>query len=462
MYCRLIIRDGRKEKILELKDQPILVGRGEECTIPLSDPKCSRRQCEITPIEGGYKLVDLESRNGTKVNDDVVNQKLLTHGDIIRIGEIAILFDDPMRDPGRKIPGRLSDYKGVEPPKPVAAPGLNIQPGPVELAPPKRASQRFQPLPSIRKTTEKVRREVYSRQTEDVPMSRNDAREIRREKEEQSVIRTVSIIVGVFFGLFVLFFVIGSLTGKPPERRAADSNYIHAVDKFREAQAEPDLKVSILKAEEALRLLRGISQEAGSVYANAQVKAGEIQEFIAQKDALTHRDEALALEALAETAGRVRSGREVEAALQEIAAFRDRFPEALAESHQRVDQIEAALKAKRGTTHQQDFEEMQEAVDDLISKARFPEALAEADRAMERFHADFDLQQKSVNLREHVLGRVGNYVRERLNRAREYRDRRDADAARHVYDEILASLGNGDVPDFRAYEELVHKERARE
>ena len=80
-----------------LKDYPvrsrsITIGRQQDNTIVLDNPRVSGYHARIDKTGTDYILTDLQSTNGTIVNNEnVVSQKLL-HGDRIRIGEHILLF----------------------------------------------------------------------------------------------------------------------------------------------------------------------------------------------------------------------------------------------------------------------------------------------------------------------------------------------------------------------------------
>ena len=58
--------------------------------------RARRFTLRLEPTGEGWKLVDLESQNGTAVNGDRVNQRLLSPGDTISIGSTDIFFEtDP-------------------------------------------------------------------------------------------------------------------------------------------------------------------------------------------------------------------------------------------------------------------------------------------------------------------------------------------------------------------------------
>ncbi|MCC6660256.1 MAG: Flp pilus assembly complex ATPase component TadA [Phycisphaerales bacterium] len=67
---------------------PISIGRHPDNTIPIHDDKASRFHCVIEPEDGGgFRLRDLGSRNGTRVNEAKVEDSPLRNGDTVRVGD---------------------------------------------------------------------------------------------------------------------------------------------------------------------------------------------------------------------------------------------------------------------------------------------------------------------------------------------------------------------------------------
>ncbi|MCA9227820.1 MAG: FHA domain-containing protein, partial [Planctomycetales bacterium] len=62
------------------------LGRGLDCQITLTDPLSSRIHAVIEYTEGMWWLRDAESRNGTYVNGQKVDDAQLSSNDRIRIG----------------------------------------------------------------------------------------------------------------------------------------------------------------------------------------------------------------------------------------------------------------------------------------------------------------------------------------------------------------------------------------
>lgn len=86
-----IIRTGKYQgKTLKLPKSTIKIGREKECDIRVPDSDVSRIHCELVPRKGELFVVDLESRNGTYVNDISIQEETqLQPGDLLRIGPMV-------------------------------------------------------------------------------------------------------------------------------------------------------------------------------------------------------------------------------------------------------------------------------------------------------------------------------------------------------------------------------------
>jgi GAF domain-containing protein len=78
----------------EVGDAPLLLGRDDRAEIQILDQGVSRRHAEIFRMGEMYFIRDLDSRNGTFVNEDRVKEELLRDGDEVRIGSTIVAFED--------------------------------------------------------------------------------------------------------------------------------------------------------------------------------------------------------------------------------------------------------------------------------------------------------------------------------------------------------------------------------
>jgi diguanylate cyclase (GGDEF)-like protein len=75
-----------------LTDVPVVLGRGGDCEIRINDHSVSRRHARIQPSADGYYAVDLQSTNGTYVNDVPASMYKLNDGDYLRVGNCIYRF----------------------------------------------------------------------------------------------------------------------------------------------------------------------------------------------------------------------------------------------------------------------------------------------------------------------------------------------------------------------------------
>lgn len=73
------------------RDQ-MTIGRDSSNWICLTDRSASRKHCLVSKNGQEFKLQDLESRNGTFVNDIPIQERSLQHGDKIGVGDSSFLF----------------------------------------------------------------------------------------------------------------------------------------------------------------------------------------------------------------------------------------------------------------------------------------------------------------------------------------------------------------------------------
>lgn len=70
-----------------------LVGRSPYNHVVLDDGRISRQHAKLSPEDGGFAVQDLESSNGTFVNDQKVERRTLCAGDVVRFGPFRFRFD---------------------------------------------------------------------------------------------------------------------------------------------------------------------------------------------------------------------------------------------------------------------------------------------------------------------------------------------------------------------------------
>ncbi|MGH9671703.1 MAG: sigma 54-interacting transcriptional regulator, partial [Bryobacteraceae bacterium] len=73
-------------------DNEVSIGRSSDNWLPISSPWVSRRHCQLRHQDGRFLLRDLDSHNGVFVNELPVKERVLDHGDQLRVGNSVFVF----------------------------------------------------------------------------------------------------------------------------------------------------------------------------------------------------------------------------------------------------------------------------------------------------------------------------------------------------------------------------------
>jgi len=75
------------------KDRSITIGRRDDNQITIENLAVSGHHAKIDYVGDGYLLTDLQSKNGSFVNDQNVTSHWLKHGDVITVGKHTLVFN---------------------------------------------------------------------------------------------------------------------------------------------------------------------------------------------------------------------------------------------------------------------------------------------------------------------------------------------------------------------------------
>lgn len=73
-------------------EREVVIGRDPRCELPIGAADVSRRHARIVPDDGGHRVVDLGSTNGTWVNGRPVTSRKLLPGDRIELGSCVLRY----------------------------------------------------------------------------------------------------------------------------------------------------------------------------------------------------------------------------------------------------------------------------------------------------------------------------------------------------------------------------------
>lgn len=95
---KFVLQLGKRD--IDLPNGRFIIGRAEDSELPLDDPLVSRHHAAIDVADGTATLVDLESRNGVRVNGQKLQgSRALVPGDRVSIGSTDLVFALPRADP---------------------------------------------------------------------------------------------------------------------------------------------------------------------------------------------------------------------------------------------------------------------------------------------------------------------------------------------------------------------------
>ncbi len=121
---------------ISLQRPVLLIGRHLECDVRIDLPKISRRHCCVALAYDRIVVRDLGSRNGLRVNGQIVEEAVLQNGDEVAIGPVIFRLDNPdavSAPSGTPAPARQPTPNPDPPPpagaasKPPSLPSLPLQ-----------------------------------------------------------------------------------------------------------------------------------------------------------------------------------------------------------------------------------------------------------------------------------------------------------------------------------------------
>jgi pSer/pThr/pTyr-binding forkhead associated (FHA) protein len=88
----------------ELVDEAITIGRGPDNTIVVNDPSISTHHAQLLLEGDTYRLKDLDSTNGTRVNGKPVTEAVLRFDDRIRFGAAEARYESSEASGSKPLP----------------------------------------------------------------------------------------------------------------------------------------------------------------------------------------------------------------------------------------------------------------------------------------------------------------------------------------------------------------------
>ena len=87
-----VIDGADRGRVFENLETPITIGREEGNSVQLNDERVSRFHIKVQIDHDKMVLTDLESTNGTRVNGEDIQLRILRFGDLIAVGRSVLLY----------------------------------------------------------------------------------------------------------------------------------------------------------------------------------------------------------------------------------------------------------------------------------------------------------------------------------------------------------------------------------
>ena len=91
-------------KSFELSGVELTVGRLDDNLVQIEHASVSGHHALLSLDEQDYVLKDLDSTNGSRVNGEKIATQKLRRNDMVRLGNIELLYDSEHAPPGRPMP----------------------------------------------------------------------------------------------------------------------------------------------------------------------------------------------------------------------------------------------------------------------------------------------------------------------------------------------------------------------
>jgi hypothetical protein len=383
--ARISISDGTTKREVELVDAVTVAGRSSDHKLHIDDKQASRRHFQIEKTDFGYKLVDLESRNGTRVNDRVVNQALLRPGDRIQVGKHTLTFEDAhFKEPPSEVAAKFA-------PPPSSAPvPPSSEPGAAKAAAAPAPGREPEPEP-------RGRRRSSSGHTTAMVVQRTARVEQAREAQ---MIRWVGVGAGLFIAILILLIVLPGTPSGPPG---------------------------------------GAGKTAGP---GGSGEKDPKKAAVAQAAAEREQHD---FEILSEFCEKNRANpASFDRILSLCNEFREKYPASL--STPRIEQYISSVTAARQGVRGKEVDEGMAAALEQARKHDFAGAIRGVNALIGK-HKDIDINAKLVKLHDDIVDQAKDHFKGRHAEAKDLATAGHKDQATRIYESLVTSLGDSSVPE---------------
>lgn len=251
--AKFIVKQGAKPGTeIPIEGQRLVFGRADDCEIIVPDVSVSRHHAQALVLDGLVALMDLNSSNGTYVNELPISRIFLMDGDEIRLGETVLLFSDESED-GREFTGApVAVGQRLRPPG-----SVHVQPSDMSSLEQINHTQLFAPIPDDLRTD--ALKEIYQKLKALYRVFHEIAQASSLKDIFEAVGRTMTLSIDAERAVF---FLSAEKTGGAWQRY-----FVHTAAKLdAKAAAKPEAPEVLERAHADKHLVQAHVDESGKVH----------------------------------------------------------------------------------------------------------------------------------------------------------------------------------------------------
>lgn len=110
----VVVTEGLAPTSFELKSERTTIGRLEDNAFQLAESSVSGHHCEVLLSGDEIVVRDLNSTNGTFINDKQISQQALKPGQVLRVGQVELRLENGAPVPGAPTKKQISQTMPIQ------------------------------------------------------------------------------------------------------------------------------------------------------------------------------------------------------------------------------------------------------------------------------------------------------------------------------------------------------------
>lgn len=110
----VVVTEGLAATAFELKSERSTIGRLEDNAFQLAESSVSGHHCEVLLAGDEVVVRDLNSTNGTFINDKQISQQALKPGQVLRVGQVELRLENGASAPATAAKKQISQTMPIQ------------------------------------------------------------------------------------------------------------------------------------------------------------------------------------------------------------------------------------------------------------------------------------------------------------------------------------------------------------